>query len=399
MKEEESLHKQFIRKLEEKYGAWEKATSTFGNSAFGKVADDLCISSSQFTKLISGGATEGMYLRSIKNIEQLQKYDKLKKDYKSSKKEKERLHKSLEEKSIISSTGWKYGILLGIFGLLAGAFLAANFLPKNNDEKVDFEEATKIHPLSKFFEKDFQADFDSPYLSESEVQNFCPCSGYEGKWELEKPYYFPLPGSRKPGIYYVAKSGDVRFKCSKIMNRQNNGSNLLGFEKLLHEVWVDKKRRPFIPTFFNPETKIYTEAFENLDFENNPDFEKVAYIHSFFIDQFIIYPDSIARLGEPCGRYAETLDEDLAQEFELDFKHILKNVIGNMTRTVCNSGANNFCNPNDLVEGESIINFDCLFTIRTENLGIGGGYPYNKGYRLIEQNYSDNLLCDCAEDE
>jgi len=399
VKEEKSLHQKFISKLEEKYGKWEKITSTFGNSSFGKVANDLCISSSQFTKLISGVGTEGMYLRSIKNIEQLQKYDKLKKDHKNLKKERERLTQSLEEDSGNQSNNWKYGIFLGVLGLLAGAFFASKFL--NNPVKTEKQitaEASLTHPLSKYFANDFQADFDSPYLNESEVQNFCPCSGYEGKWELEKPYYFPLPGSRKPGIYYVAKTADIRFKCSKIMDRQNIGSNLLGFEKLLHEVWVDKKRRQFIPTFFNPETKTYTEAFKNLDFENNPDFEKVAYIHSFFMDQFIIYPDSIVRLGEPCGRYAETLNEDLVQEFELDLKHILKNVIGNMTRTVCTNATNNFCNPNDLVKGESVINFDCLFTINTENLGIGGGYPYNKGYRLVEQNYSDNLLCGCEEE-
>ena len=47
------------------------------------------------------------------------------------------------------------------------------------------------------------------------------------------------------------------------------------------------------------------------------------------------------------------------------------------------------------MEKQSVINFDCLYTIKTENLGIGGGYPYRKGYRLEKQNYSDNLTCGC----
>jgi len=56
---------------------------------------------------------------------------------------------------------------------------------------------------------------------------------------------------------------------------------------------------------------------------------------------------------------------------------------------------NAFCAPNTLEESESVISFDCLYTIQSENLGIGGGYPYRKGYCLEEQSYSDNLTCSC----
>jgi len=228
VKEEESLHDQFIKKLEEKYGEWERITSTFGNSSFGKVAEDLCISSSQFTKLISGAATEGMYLRSIKNVEQLKKYDRVKKELKNLKKEKDRLSESFKEESLINNGSWKYSILFGIFGLVAGGFLFSKILPAfKADESPQTNLTSSNHPLSKFFEKDFQAAFHSPYLSDSEVQLNCPCSGFEGKWEIEKPYYFPLPGA-KPGIYYLAKEADVRFKCSKIFDPKDKGKNLLG---------------------------------------------------------------------------------------------------------------------------------------------------------------------------
>jgi hypothetical protein len=66
-----------------------------------------------------------------------------------------------------------------------------------------------------------------------------------------------------------------------------------------------------------------------------------------------------------------------------------------LTQTDCLAAANKFCDPNDLREGESVIDFACLYTIKSENLGIGGGYPYRKGYRLVKQNYSDNLNCNC----
>jgi len=62
-----NLHEKFIDKLVEKYGAWEKVTSKFGSHSFGKIAEDLCISNSQFSKLIAGTATEGNLKRNMKN--------------------------------------------------------------------------------------------------------------------------------------------------------------------------------------------------------------------------------------------------------------------------------------------------------------------------------------------
>jgi hypothetical protein len=70
-------------------------------------------------------------------------------------------------------------------------------------------------------------------------------------------------------------------------------------------------------------------------------------------------------------------------------------MLGNLTQTDCESILNPFCDPNDLKGGESVIAFDCLYTIRAENLGIGGGYPYTKAFLLKQQNYSDHLTCQC----
>ena len=74
---ESDLHKQFLEELERKYGPRNLLTSKFGTSSYGVIAKDLCISASQFSKLISGTATEGMYMRSIANIAQLLKIDRL----------------------------------------------------------------------------------------------------------------------------------------------------------------------------------------------------------------------------------------------------------------------------------------------------------------------------------
>jgi hypothetical protein len=187
-------------------------------------------------------------------------------------------------------------------------------------------------------------------------------------------------------------------KCSRYDTAgAGRGRVLSAYEYLVNEIWLDTKMTPLSPKYFNEKDLTFTSEFEALTFEDNPQFKKVATIHSFFTDRFEIYPDSIVRKGEPCGRYASDIDQALAAEYEIDVKYILKNVLGNMTTTRCSATANPFCDPNDLQEGESNIIFECIYTINNENLGIGGGYPYQKGYLLLQQHYADNLICICEE--
>lgn len=390
-----SYKEQFIAKLEDYYGPWEKLTSSFGSANFGKIAEDLCISASQFSKLISGSATEGMYIRSLKNIERLleehklgQERDEALQKWNSAQKEVKKLRRKDRWKTYRLAVLVLAALLIGC----AAAMLYTRYVyaPPTTTFEVG------QHPLSPYFDRGFDADFDSPYLNESEVQDFCPCSAYEGTWSLSEPYKLPLPGNRKPGVYYLAKSADVRMKCSKSdTSKLGKGNVLWAYEYLINEIWVDTKETPLSPTYFNKNTMEYTPAFDSLVFENNPQFKRVATIHSFFVDKFEIYPDSIVRQGEPCGRFATDVDQRLVIDYEIDLKHILENVLGNLTKADCQSTYNPFCDPNDLQEKVSVISFDCLYTIKAENLGIGGGYPYRKGYRLEEQSYSDNLTCDC----
>lgn len=254
------------------------------------------------------------------------------------------------------------------------------------------------HPLATFFDMDFDANFDSPYLDISEVQEYCPCSAYEGEWSLSNTYKLPLPANRKPGLYYYGKSADVRMKCSKSdTTLVGKGRVLLAYEFLVNEIWVDTEMTPLSPTYFDKEKKEFTPEFEALDLEETPSFKKVATIQSFFIDKFEVYKDSIVRKGEPCGRFATEVDENLAAAYQIDVKYILEDIVGDLTTTRCSSFENLFCDPNSLQEGESIISFDCIYTIQAENLGIGGGYPYTKGFRLEKQIYSDNLTCQCDD--
>ncbi|WP_235299242.1 hypothetical protein [Portibacter marinus] len=388
------LTEKFISKLEERYGVWNKNTSRFGTTTFGVISKDLSISASQFTKLIYGNGTQGMYERSIDNIQRLIEKENLAQALVNIERENQQIKSELE-KNRASSTMLRTRLALYCVGfVVVGAILGwvSQYFSESSKEGLEIG----VHPLSDFFDKDFNDSYNSPYLDINEVQTYCPCSAYEGSWSLSEDYKLPIPGSRKPGVYYLAKSADVRMKCSRFDTiGVGKGRVLNAFEYLINEIWVDTEMAELSPQFFDMEDKTFTEEFRNLNFEENNQFQKVATIHSFFIDKFEIYPDSIVRKGEPAGRYATDIDETLASTYEIDIKFILNNVLGNLITTNCSATENEYCDPNDLKENESTIDFQCQYTIKAENLGIGGGYPYTKGYRLVKQNYGDNLICSC----
>lgn len=391
------MQKKFIKTLELKYGLWNRATSRFGSSSFGSVSKDLSISASQFSKLIYGTATEGMYERTIANINRLILNESLSMELEKAK------HRIDEQRNTIADLD-KVGMdsrrkrLLGLIFGLAFGILASSVYYNIWSKKSYIGDELLNHPLSEFFDQNFNANFNSPYLDVSEVQEYCPCSAFEGTWSLNKPYKLPLPANRKPGIYYVGKSADVRMKCSRYeLLEGKQGRILFGYEYLVNEIWVDTELTPLSPKYFDKKNLSYTAEFEELDFGKNENFRKVATIHSFFIDEFEIHNDSIVRKGEPYGRYASDIDERLANKYKIDVKYVLNNVLSNLTTTSCSSTINAYCDANELVEKESIIAFNCTYTIASENLGMGGGYPYQKGYRLEEQHYGDNLTCTCAD--
>lgn len=393
-KMEESLKDRFTAKLETHYGEWDKMASRFGSATFGEISHELSISPSQFSKLIYGTATEGMYQRSIENINRLIEKEAIRQELKAAQMANEQLREQLAQatarpngqpqKAVITT------VSAAVLLTLATVWLIGSLTGKKQNRQPD----DNAHPLSAYFDRSFNAKFHSPYLEINEVQAYCPGSAYEGTWSLAKPYKLPLPGLKKPGLYYLAKSADVRVRCSRYDTLEpGKGRVLHAYEYLVNEIWLDTENTPLSPRFFDMEQKEFTPEFESLDFGSSGQFQKVATIHSFFIDRFAIYPDSIVRQGEPCGRYATEINEQLVEAQGIDLKFILQQVLGGLTVTACSASANPFPDPNLLEEGRSILAFDCLYTIEAENLGIGGGYPYTKSYRLESQNYSDNLIC------
>ncbi|MGJ8744828.1 hypothetical protein [Polaribacter sp.] len=388
---EGNLNDIFKNKLQLLYGDYHPIISKFGNTSFGKISSDLCISASQFSKLISGSATQGTYMRSIRNLDQLLEHQKVLKENKQLKKEFIKIKKEpiTPAKIIYKKKTIALYVSLGLLlGLIIGLFFT---MQKATPELV---KSNSKHPLSPFFTKIEHKETYTGFLNEDEVQDYCPSSAYEGKWILAKPYKIPLPGSKNSGVYLLAKSADITMVTSKYAS--NKGKVLLGFEHLTHEIWVDKTRQALIPEYFNLETKTFTALYENLDFNKDEKFVKIADLKSFYIDEFTINKDSIIRKGQPSGRYVDFIDTKLANKYEIDVEYILNEVISDLTKTKCNSTRNEFCNPNNL-KVNSTISFSCFYSINMENLGFGGGYPYTKTIQLVDKNYSDHLICSCPE--
>jgi len=49
--------------------------------------------------------------------------------------------------------------------------------------------------------------------------------------------------TKKPGLYYVAKTSDMRMKCYRNVPPEEKGKVLLGFEEMKHELWIDTKKK------------------------------------------------------------------------------------------------------------------------------------------------------------
>ena len=389
----ENFQELFFERLIAQYGEWKKESHLFGRHTYGELSELLCISASQFSKLISGTATDGMYSRSLRNLEQLAELDKLRAF-------NEEMTVAIQQSetanagSTIGNLPKRYLLSLLLASLLA--CLLGYWLNGFSAGGEDQQPLSTKHALSQFFDQDFRSPHSSPFLSTMEAIDYCPCSAYEGNWELDKEYIIPVP-AKKPGLYYLAKSSDLRMKCFLSEAAKQPGFNMIGFEQMTHELWIDTENEPLHPRFFNLSTKDFTKDFYALDFEASPRFKRIATISSFMYNRFKLEDGQIYRWAEPIGRYASEVDNNLADKHEVDVKDILGNVIGNLIKTNCQPAQNEYCNPNMLLEGESSIRFNCDYTINTENLGIGGAYPYTKGFRLVKQNYSDNLLCRCDD--
>lgn len=372
----------FISSLEKKYGPWNRSKALFGSTSYGEIAKNLSISNSQFSKLLYGTGTYGMYQRTLDNINRLIEREAIESAYEKSQKLVLNSKKHYRKRVLF------FSILFSFFGASATYY----FISSN----ISFNKSLyKEHPLQEYFYPSSSKYFDSPFLNNSDVLGNCPCAGFEGRWLLFKPFKLPLPGTKKPGLYYQGKSADLILRCSNLFDGHvDTGNALMGYEHLKSEIWIDTQQENLVPKYFNSDLKIFTEQFDQITFEKNDRFIKIANLSAFNVNMFEINGDSITRRAELSGRLSLDVNDLLAEEYDVDIAYITKNILGDLTKTQCKTIYNPYCDPNNLTEG-SQLSYDCTYTIGEENLGLKGGYPYTKTFYLKSQIYSDYISCEC----
>ena len=93
----------FKSSLEKKYGPWKRSKALFGSSAYGKIASDLSISNSQFSKLLYGTGTKGMYERTLENINRLVERQAIESAYAKSQKSLSKSDRNNRKKTLLFS--------------------------------------------------------------------------------------------------------------------------------------------------------------------------------------------------------------------------------------------------------------------------------------------------------
>lgn len=347
-------HKEFVSKLESVYGKFDSQKNKFESTSNSKIARDLCYSDSQFSRLINNTASEGEFKRALRNVNRLLNENRLQKEHGAS-------SKGGSRKGI---NGILYLVLAVLLVLVA--YLAMDYF-NDSEEKELPEEATRYEMLKWSFEN----KYIKPYVKLKELPADCnyPCYKYQGKWVLKNEYKIPFFRERN-GFHYVAKDAVMYARCMD--ESSADGKMFEGYEYQKHEIWYDKREFP-IDSFLteNNRTKV-RESYINSDFAEDDNFVKIAYVHTFFRNEFTIDSTLITRNGKAIGRDIEFLEENilidklgsekLVEELKSEINSIAKNRLEDFSKPIS-------CQPthvpnvdfNYIDKGDEL-SFKCQFT-------------------------------------
>jgi hypothetical protein len=366
-------HKEFVSLLEKMYGSFNSDKKSFESTSNSKIARDLCYSDSQFSRLINNTASEGEFKRALRNVNRLLK------------------ERSIDEyhDSILSSQKPKSNkiILLSILTfviliLLFQVFYWGGFA----SEKV----AVTIEDKSRYdmLKWSFENKYIKPYVKLKELPVDCnyPCYKYQGKWVLKNEYKIPFFRERN-GFHYVAKDVTMYVRC--IEENDDSGTSFEGYEYQRHEIWYDIREMPIDSFLVNGDRTKVREDYNSLDLKEDADFIKIAYVHTFFKNEFKLDSSFINRSGRVIGRDIEFLTDDVLQqkisspllvtELKNEVNSIAKNRLKDFSQPIT-------CNPTPvpkrdfhLINKGDVLDFACQFT--TGRFLV----DYNKVLRLEDQ--------------
>lgn len=293
----EDYHKSFVSLLEKEYGSFNPNKNSFEATSNSKIARDLCYSDSQFSRLINNTASEGEFKRALRNVERLLK--------------ESRLEKEQHTNPPLKTTTNKYIlILVCLFFLLALGFLLFN------SGNFTFEADESINPSTSRYEMlkwSFENKYIRPYVKLKELPADCdyPCYKYQGKWVLKNEYKIPFFRERN-GFHYVAKEAVMYVSC--MQERDNSGTSLEGYEYQKHEIWYDVREMPIDSFLVRGQTTKVRQDYNSSNLEDDENFIKIAYVHTFFKNEFNLDSTLIARSGSVIGRDIEFLSDEILQK-------------------------------------------------------------------------------------
>lgn len=372
------IHAEFISKLERHYGKYDPNTNKFESTSNSKIARDLFYSDSQFSRLINNTASEGELTRALRNVQRLLDVNELRGKV-----------KKLGEKSshsLFSNKKYLFGI-----GLLLLACILATYMITRSNETIDQTEELSEETRYEMLRWGFENNYVKPYVRLKELPEDCyyPCYKYQGKWKLKEEYKIPFFRERN-GFHYVAKEVVMYARCMD--ERDDRGESFEGYEYQKHEIWYDKREVPidsFLTKDSNPKL---ISSYMNSNFEDDPNYVKIAYVHTFFKTEFSIDGEQIQRSGKAIGRDIEFVPQDVLEKEAVSAK--LLNELKSETNSIAKNLLDDFskpitCNPtmapnvdfNQIKEGD-VLSFDCQFS--TGRFLV----DYNKSYVFTDQYIS-----------
>jgi hypothetical protein len=327
--------------------------------------------------LINESATEGEYHRAIQNAKRILHIQEL----------EDRFRKmGVNPSSALASPRKRLLFLLS--GLIIGSLLTYFlFVFKPVPDQDDL---TQKYDLLKW---SFESSFVNPYIKLRELPADCdyPCYKYQGRWELKQEYKLPFLRERS-GFHYVATNAVMYARCTPEQN--SDGMKIKGYEYQKHEIWYDKRELPI--SSFIQENGLPREAYIELNFNRNKNFIKIATIHSFYENDFIVGTNVIERAGKDIGRDVEIIplpslreklsDEVILQDLMQELNLITRDPLLDFSRpSSCEPAKVPRDNYNALAEGDEMV-FECSMT--TASFPV----KYIKTYQLRDQYIKERCI-------
>lgn len=361
------LYHEFTGLLMKRYGKYDEEHHRFDRSSNSDIARELGYSDAQFSRLINGSATDGEYQRAIQNLQRILYIDKL----------ESQLGGKVEGPTINPVL---FYTVIFLFLVLLISYSISFFYDAEIEEQPEL--ATSRDATLQWA---FETSYIKPYMNLDDLPDNCnyPCYKYQGKWALDQSYKLPFFREQN-GYHYLATDVNMYARC--MSEDMDDGSKLEGYEYQRHEIWYDKRELP-VDSFLMADGQL-SEVYKQLRFAENDNFIRLAIVHTFFRNEFVLDSSIVRRSGKVIGRDVDIIDDlDLLRHFDEEMtaglksnlNRIISNRLEDFSKPVsCDQAAAPAEDFNEIKDGD-LLSFLCQMT--TNRVGLN----YTKTYKLLDQ--------------